>query len=271
MQHILQFSSSEDTPIMLLREKGEITSRPLKGEQNFSFSPIKACVGYKKMGEKWEKCTHGSLNVRQCPQCQFKDIARCYTVGDFSLYPELKEELDSHKYIIYLAQFGEDITKVGLTRRSRYMQRWREQGADFAIALLEFDGPDQAYPAEQFISYKFHFTSAVRASQKIKRINFDSKKAKEKLQQAADEVLCAPQTEQFRTDEKIVDLSEFYPKIKSLEKSDFVGGKILGAKGQWLFYENPSGQHYASNINSQISRFLQERENSGDLFRQAGL
>ena len=251
---------------MLFRENGEISSLSLQGEQNFSFSPLKACVGYKKTGEKWEKCSHGSLNVRQCPQCQFKDVARCYTVGDFSLYPELKEELDSHKYIIYLAQFGEDITKVGLTRRARYMQRWREQGADFAIALLEFEGPDQAYPAEQFISYKFHFASAVRASQKIKRMQFDLGEAKEKLQLAANEVLSAPQTEQFRTDEKIVDMSKFYPKISKFEKSDFVGGKILGAKGQWLFYEGPSGQHYSANMSSQISRFLQEKENNGGLF-----
>jgi len=263
MKHALSFSSCEDVPAALVRENSRIETLKLSGEQNFSFSPDKYCIGYKTDTDEYKQCRHGAAHVRQCPNCAAKDVARVYTVGDFSLYPHLKGRLDEEKYIIYLAQFGVDITKVGLTRRSRYQKRWREQGADFAIALLEFDGPDHAYPAEQYLQNLFGFRNSVQARQKISRISFDSKKARETLEAAAQKVLASPQVESYLTGEKITDLSAYYPKVSNPEAVDYVQGKVLGAKGHWLFFEGPSGLHYTCNINAHIGKFLAEKKNGG--------
>lgn len=258
MKHILQFSSANDTPELYVREGGIEEMIKLEGEHRFGFSPKKACIGFKTDTDR-RCCKRGAMNVRQCPTCQFRDVARVYTVGDFTLYPHLKDTLDEEKYVIYLAQFGSDITKVGLTRRSRFRQRWKEQGADLAVAILEFEGPDQAYPAEQALHSMFDLTQAVRVTQKLKRLQFDKTKAKDRLQGFLDELNQKESFTPFMLDEKIEDLSTNYPELKNPEKADYINGKILGAKGQLLFYEGPTGLHYAVNMSSQISRFIEEQ------------
>lgn len=261
MKHALNFSSAQDVPELLVRENSCLERLNLAGEQNISFSQDKFCIGYKSDGEQYKKCMHGAMHTKQCPRCASKDIARVYTVGDFSLYPHLKEKLDCEKYIIYLAQFGTDITKVGLTRRSRYEMRWREQGADMAIALLEFDGPDDAYPAEQYLQNLHGFAGAVRSTQKIKRLNFDKNKARRVLEEAAAKVNSDSNTLSYQTGEKIIDLTCKYPKVSNPEIVDYVNGQILGAKGQWLFCRGASGLDYACNMSKQIGSFLAEGKN----------
>lgn len=262
MKHALSFSSSEDVPVALVRENSQTELLKLSGEQNISFSDDKYCIGYKTDTDEYKPCRHGAAHVRQCPKCSYKDVARVYTVGDFSLYPHLKDTLDEEKYVIYLAQFGTDITKVGLTRRGRFEKRWREQGADLAVALLEFDGPDDAYPAEQYLQNLFGFRNSVQARQKIKRISFDKQKAREVLESAHKKVLENTQVENYLTGDKIVDLSKYYPDVKNPEIVDYVQGKILGAKGHWIFFEGASGLHYTCNMNQQVGRFLAEKKES---------
>ena len=262
MKHVLQFSSAEDIAELYVRERGEVQILKLEGEHNFAFSDQKYCIGF-RTDEKRCSCKRGAVNVRQCPTCSYRDVARCYTVGDFTLYPHLYDQLSDEKYVIYLAQFGSDITKVGLTRRSRFMQRWKEQGADLAIALLEFDGPDDAYKAEQLLHSLFDFTGAVRATQKIKRLNFDKEKALERIESAVNIAKTKDSFSDYLTDDKIVDMSKFYPKVANPEIVEYVDGKVLGAKGWWLFFEGASGTHFATNLNSQVGRFIVKKETNG--------
>jgi hypothetical protein len=259
MKHALSFSSAK-SPTLYVREGGEASEFILEGEQRLSFSGDVFCIGYKNSQNIWKPCSHGSVHVKQCPSCQQKDVARVYTVGDFSLYPHLHEQLSAEKYIIYLAQFGSDITKVGLTRRSRMMERWKEQGADFAIPILEFDGPDDAYPAEQLLHSLYDVVGSVRIEQKIKRLKFDSSKARERISSIANEIISNPSLSGFVCAEKLADLSSHYPKISNPEIVDFVGGSILGAKGQWLFFEGPSDLHYGINMSRQIGKFFSEQK-----------
>ncbi|MFH1306061.1 MAG: hypothetical protein ABIH83_00185 [Candidatus Micrarchaeota archaeon] len=72
-----------------------------------------------------------------------------------------------------------------------------------------------------------------------------------------------PSIEQFWIGEKLIDLSKYYPKLSNPEITQFVGGKILGAKGQFLFYQGPSGLHYGVNMNQKIGNFIMERKNGG--------
>lgn len=259
MKHALSFSSAKE-PVLFIREGGEACEYIMQGEQSIWFSEDLFCIGYKGGDNGWTPCSHGSRYTKQCNSCQSKDVARVYTVGDFTLYPELHEQLSKEKYIIYLAQFGADITKVGLTRRSRMLERWKEQGADFAIPVLEFDGPDDAYPAEQLLQSLYDVVGAVKVAQKIKRLQFDSSKARQKISSIASEINENPSFSNFLTGDKLVDLSSSYSKISNPEIVDFIGGKILGAKGQWLFFEGPSNLHYGINMNQQVGRFLVEKK-----------
>ncbi|MFH1095214.1 MAG: DUF2797 domain-containing protein [Candidatus Micrarchaeota archaeon] len=262
MKHVLSFSSASARPRLSLREDGLNEELELCGEHYFSFSPSRACIGYKGDGD-WHSCANRAMNVRQCPQCQYKDVARVYTVGDFSLYPHLHDTLSAEKYIIYLAQFGADITKVGLTRRSRLDARWREQGADFAAAILEFDGPDDAYPAEQLLQNSLDVVGAVRGTQKFKRLHFEREKAKAKLARAVQAIQSDVKFDSYRAECQITELAAHYPAVSNPEPVDFVGGRILGAKGAWLFFEGPSGQHYGVDMHSQVGHFVQEKAEGG--------
>lgn len=257
MKHVLSFSSAEASPKLFVRENGQETTLELApgSGHRFSFSPTRVCVGY-KTDEGWKSCSNSAVNVRQCPTCQYKDVARVYTVGDFSLYPHLHDKLEKEKYVLYLAQFGADLTKLGLTRRSRLMDRWKEQGADFGAAILEFDGPDDAYPAENLLQERFQVVGAIRASQKIRRIQFDKQKAQSRLQSMVNQVKADHSLCEFLADCNVVDMAERYPQISSPEIVDYIGGDILGAKGAWLFYAGPSGQHYAVDLHLKVGHFM---------------
>lgn len=258
MKHLLQFSSAGPKPWVLSRVSGQMEERELEGEQYFSLSPTRACVGYKD-DVGWKACINHAVNAKQCPACQYKDVARVYTVGDFSLYPQLHGQLAAEKYVIYLAQFGADITKVGLTRRSRVRSRWREQGADFAVELLEFDGPDHAYPAEELLMNRFDVVGAVRATQKIKRVHFDAAKARARLEGTLARIKAEFSSQPAWAEGEVVDLSAHYPRVENPEVVDFVGGEVMGAKGAWLFYAGPSGQHYAVDMHAAVGRFMLPR------------
>ncbi len=271
MKHVLSFSSAGANPLLYLRENGQAQTLELtRGrEQRFSFSPQRVCTGY-KTDEGSHPCANHAANVRQCPTCQYKDVARVYTVGDFSLYPQLHEQLQEEKYVLYLAQFGADITKLGLTRRSRLNDRWKEQGADLAVAVMEFDGPDEAYPAENYIHYAHDVAGAVRATQKFKRLQFDQQKARSKLEIALAALRADPKLSSAWCEGEIIDLSSHYPSVSNPELVDFVGGDILGAKSGWLFYAGPSGQHYGVDMHAQSGKFLLPAPENGIRFDAEG-
>ena len=261
MKHVLQFLPTP-SPALLVRENGESQKFELCGEHYLSFSPERACIGYKS-DEGWHACSNRALNVKQCPTCQYRDIARVFTVGDFTLYPHMHEELSSEKYVLYLAQFGSDITKLGLTRRSRLAERWREQGADLAVALLEFDGPDDAYPAETLLQERYELANAVRATQKLARLHYDKQKARARLESFFSRMRGDAALSPYWADGEITDLSPLYPSVSNPERVDFIGGKVLGAKGAWLFFEGPSGAHYTVDAHAPVGRFVRPSQDGG--------
>lgn len=266
MKHVIGFSSAAE-PTLISRENGAVSDTILSGEVRLGFSPTLACIGYKS-DVAHHQCPNHAINAKQCPTCQFQDVARVYTVGDFTVYPHLYEECRKETYIIYAAQFGSDITKLGLTREARMHTRWKEQGADYAAPLLSFEGPDDAYKAENLLQHMFDLANAVMMRQKITRLKFDKEKAEAKISKILQAVKAQPSFEEhLYPGAKIIDMSSNYPQVSNPEIVDFVGGKILGAKSDWLFFEGASGQHYAANMRSQIGRFatVPEGEN-GKLF-----
>jgi len=112
---------------------------------------------------------------------------------------------------------------------------------------------------------RYNLLNAVRGRQKFSRLRFDSAKARAKLQGVLARMNEEPSLCSQLLNEPISDLSSHYPSVSSPEDVDFIGGTILGAKGAWLFFAGPSGQHYGVNMSEKIGRFLSE-ENAQNLF-----
>lgn len=255
MKHILNYCTSEDVPYLVVKEGNEIFSFPLMGKLVLNFSPEVLCTGYKDDKEIFRPCPLGQLHVSKCPTCKRLDIANVYTIGDFTYYPHLKETLSKEKYVLYLAQFGEDITKVGLSRRSRYLKRWREQGADFATIIAEFEGPDMVYEFESYLQQRYNFSNSVRSSQKLTRLNFDKEKAYEKIKKSKELLFNDFSIKNFLVDEEIYDLTFSYPKVFNPKISNSIEGEALGSKGQWFFFKDREN-FYALNLSKVLGHFL---------------
>ena len=210
----------------------------LSGRIALELSNEKRCIGYRSQ-EGFEECASNTdENVKQCGLCSWKDIARVYTVGDFSVHPEMREKCESEEYVIYLAGFAEHIIKVGLTRRERLMERWLEQGADFGAELASVQGPHEAYPLEAKLQEKFGFVNAVRASTKIAYLEFDREHARKNFDAALEKVRASDLVPEPG---KVIDLSSHYPKPDGAQESKEINGKVIGAKGSLLFMKNENG------------------------------
>jgi hypothetical protein len=256
MKHILNFYFSGG-PLLTFREQEEVTEEHIKGNIHFRFSDMRACTGY-RTEETYLPCPNNCINCRQCPSCSYRDVSRVYTVGDFSQHPKMYEKLKQETYCIYLAAFGADIIKAGLTRKERLPDRWLEQGADMAVSILEFDGPDKAYPAERLLHDHFDFRNAVQTRTKIKKLAEDAPKdAKNNLEEAISQIKSSGFFSNASLGAHIADLSPRYPKWDNpSEEFELAEGEMEGCKGQLLFFRDADGRQKFVNMRSKISSFI---------------
>ena len=257
MKHIIDYSSGPE-PFLKYRQKEEVFNLELKGRLALIFSEQVFCIGYKDEKEQYHRCPYGQAQINQCEYCKRRDISNVYTVGDFTFYPELKKVLDEEKYVLYLAQFGDSITKVGISRKSRYINRWIEQGADFAVLVAEFQGPDEIYKAESYISNRYNIKDRVRATEKLKALKYDPQKAIQNLSSKLELLLKDPIINDFIVNERIHDLRTYYPKIDIYNITNNIEGQIIGLKGQWLFFRNFEQETFALNLTKKIGAVIFE-------------
>jgi len=260
MSHLIRFYSGEGEPTMLCREEGGVVAIALSGKEDVAFSERRACIGY-RAPEGYHSCNNGAINVKQCPRCNYLDMARAFTVGDFSGYPSLYEQARHEEYALYLAGFGSDIIKCGVTRKARFSERMREQGADFGCIVAAFTGPDTVYGAEQSLQARFNFSNSVRLEQKIRRISFDAGEARENFKSAVELVRSSGAVPDFTPD--ITDFSEFYPKSGAIHRTDSILGTILGAKGEILIFRSEGNRNFAVNMRERVGLFF-ERKKQGE-------
>ena len=257
MFHLLRFYSGEGKPSMLFRDEGgKVDSGELGKREDIEFSSRIACIGY-RTPEGYPACANSAVHVRQCPTCAARDVSRAYTVGDFSLYPELYEEAKKDEYCLYLAQFGAEITKCGVTRKARFPERMREQGADFGCIIASFSGPDEVYLAEEAVQSRFSFANAVRLAQKLRLLSFDSNAARESIASAVEMVRSSGVLPDFSP--QVMDFSSSYPRVKRVQQTYSVLGEILGAKGEILLFKSDSGKDFAVNMRSQVGSFFERK------------
>jgi len=257
MKHILRFYSGSGMPTIMHREGSEVSplALPAGSSQDIVFSERLSCIGF-RTPEKYCACRNSAIHIRQCPTCAALDVSRAYTVGDFSGYPQLYEEAKKEEYCLYLAGFGEDIVKCGVTRKERFEERMLEQGADFGCLDGIFTGPDEVYGAESAIQSRFSFNNAVRLAQKIRRLEFDFGAARENFSSAVELVKGSGVLPEISS--SIIDFSPHYPRVHSPQQTYSILGEILGAKGEILLFKSDSAKHFAVNMRQQVGAFLQK-------------
>ena len=257
MLHLLRFYSGEGKPSLLFRDaEDKVDSAALGTREDIEFSSRIACIGY-CTPETYFPCANSAVHVRQCPTCAARDVAKAYTVGDFSLYPTLYNEAQKEEYCLYLAQFGAEITKCGVTRKARFEERMREQGADFGCVIASFRGPDEVYHAEEAVQSRFSFANSVRLAQKLRLLSFDANAARESISSAVDMVRSSGVLPDFTP--QIRDFSPSYPRVKRVQQTYSVLGEILGAKGEILLFRSDSGKDFAVNMRSQVGSFFERK------------
>lgn len=256
MLHLLRFYSGEGKPTLVSRHKGGIEAVELGSKEDIVFSEQFACIGY-RTPETYLPCPNSALHSRQCPTCAARDVAKVYTVGDFSGFPEVYEEAKKEEYCLYLAQFGEDITKCGVTRKERFEERMKEQGADFGCIIAAFTGPGEVYGAEEAIQSRFSFANAVRLEQKIRRLVFDKGTARESFSSAVDMVGTSGVLPDLTP--SIIDFSPHYPRLHSPHRTYSVLGEILGAKGEILLFKSEGGREFCVNMRAQVGSFYERK------------
>jgi len=257
MQHIVNFFPVlKEMPKLFVEENGEHECVALIGKRVMNFSSLKACTGYGARDGQLT-CMNRAINTRQCPTCAYLDKSRAFTVGDFSLYPELYEECKKQEYSIYVAGFGQDIKKCGITRRERLLERWVEQGADFAAEIGVFLGPDEVYSVEESVQSHFGLTNAVRADSKMRRLEFDYAKAKLGFEQMLEDIVESGLLCENAGEMKVREMREYYPEMRGAAPADEINGEIMGSKGQILLYEK-GGRKFAVNMREKIGRYVEE-------------
>ncbi len=232
--HVISFFSGT-APTLHFWEGGELRTERMEGFWSLSPSGEKACTGYANL-EGRERCPHGERGAAQCRLCAFRDIAKVHTRLDFTGYEEVAEQFLNRPYSIYLASFG-DLVKCGVTKRERVPERLREQGADYYVELMRMENASDAYEMEALLQQEYGFRNAVRNDMKLRLVGKENP---------------GPISKSLELLRESVAFGEFVFDGAKVEKiayeipSDFevagcIGGKICGAKGQILFFENGGG------------------------------
>lgn len=175
------------------------------------------------------------------------------SAGDWIMRPELstahlgiadrdlafEEKVQLQPHIVYLAASSD--MKVGVTRKTQVPTRWIDQGASFAIPLVEV--PNRYLAGITEVALKNHFSDKINWKKMlvndIAPIDLVVRRNETKLL-LPDEVLQYFET----TPEKLYTLEypvlEYPKKISSLNLSTTptYSGKLAGIKGQYLIFQD---------------------------------
>lgn len=200
----------------------------------------------------------------ECLNCQKqKKIFRqgfCYdcfmsspAVGDWIMRPELstahldiqdrdleyEKKVQLQPHVVYLAVASD--LKIGVTRKTQIPTRWIDQGASFAVPVLEV--PNRYLAGVTEVALKNHYTDKTNWRKMLQNQVLETD-----LQEAVlkSKILLPQETFEYfdTTSHDIITLTypvEKYPtKINSLnlEKQAGYSGVLTGIKGQYLLFED---------------------------------
>lgn len=181
---------------------------------SFEIPGERRCTGYAPAPGERTKCPEFRKleSGSQCGECRGKDIYSGYVRGD------KQNDLDGD-FSVYLAQISGEI-KVGVTRSENVPKRWIEQGADYAVEILEGLSSKVALENEQQISEN-GLTERVRKEEKVSQA-----RSPEKLQEIMDE-------KDFEGEIVDVNAQTVYGDLKGdFRRGGLFEGELQAVKGQ---------------------------------------
>lgn len=118
-------------------------------------------------------------------------------------------EINKIEHIVYLANFGPGVTKVGIASGSRIMTRWNEQGARAACIVSKCEDAYHAREIEHLVNSELKVKESVidLTKRKLCRITFDEELAEKELS------LCLSKIDRIfpiETDHRINFLDKYY-------------------------------------------------------------
>lgn len=224
--------------------KEKIENITLAGKCNINFGKEKYCIGYNN-GEMMHPCAIHAVGSRQCKACAAKDISRLYTRLDHRGFERFYEEFRRQTFSIYLVSIGY-LVKCGVTRSSRLMERMREQGADYFCEIARINDAETAYTTEQLIQVHFLIRNSITNAQKMKLIGCANP---EKINTLVSNIEKNGILSDYKTKMTVQKLEYSLP--PSFSEAENISGKIIGTKGQILFFEN-EGINYAINMSKKV-------------------
>lgn len=158
-------------------------------------------------------------------------------IEDRDLEYEKKVQLQPH--IVYLASSSE--VKVGVTRGTQVPTRWIDQGASFALPIVEI--PNRYLAGITEVALKNHFTDKTNWQKMVRNevTQFDLISEKIRLKD-----LIPAEVHDYFNPEKNELLELVYPVLQypskvsslNLDKTPNYSGKLMGVKGQYLLFED---------------------------------
>ena len=183
-------------------------------------------------------CWESFNTLASCDSCIFQPELCHYSQGTCR-EPKWGEKHCLRPHIIYLANSSE--LKVGITRKTQVPTRWMDQGASFALPILEVKDRLTSGLIEIEIAKKFGDKTNWRKMLKGDISNIDLLAKRELvLSEFADLI---KKYEAQVLEPKVYTFNypvEQYPqKISSLSllKKPIIEGKLLGIKGQYLIFD----------------------------------
>jgi len=149
---------------------------PPKKQLSWTLHGPKRCIGSITTSGRLERCPENSVILgtgQKCGPCQAGDIAdpciRCDGRRCDALEAR-KLQCDATTYVIYAVIFNDQTLKVGVSSKGRALNRWVEQGADYAGVLREVEGGRTARRVEDRIGRLQGITKQVRSERKTQAL-----------------------------------------------------------------------------------------------------
>lgn len=240
--------SRNEKPLLLLQEDDTFTDlHPLGRTLTVSFDTRQRyCTGWRDIstGERFVCPDHHLIDTKyeQCSSCQKRTgfNPAFYHATSVSSQQEARNQ---EPHILYLAHFGKDVIKVGISHAKRGRSRLLEQGARSAIILEELSSAHIARHYEERIARLHGFSETIQQRKKIDLLSntYDAKSAKSELLQAKEVIESSlgmafdkPKILLFDTvyfPDETIDISSAH----NLAAQHLISGECIGQLGTMLF------------------------------------
>lgn len=234
-------------PYFMTFDNGNFSRLNLIGDEINLKIGEKRCIGYYADG-KYNTCPESRIIERDwhCNECRINDdFFLCIQCdGSGCANKKQRESCIENNFFIYLAGFGSKV-KVGISNEKRVMERWVEQGADFAAKIAYIQSGENARKLEQEISKSLEIVDRIHGDEK-QRLLFNNPNITITSIMKNIAKLKTNGFSQHLMQPEIFDLRPYYrldkiffePVPVKIKKDMELSGKVVAAKGNIFVIRN---------------------------------